>query len=318
MPLPSTPSSDSDSARRWTPIISSEREREIEREVVRLYGYAPGPHPHFSNTGTNSTSYAQLPTPSEPPIRGRQVDYTHVPPVPSRLALSIPSMSQSPTISPMSTVGPSSAIPRGHYPGRPLPMPPSATSHIMSGTSKTISSTAISQKLGIAHGPYGNENASQNPEALLIDFDTEVDLNSSASGAASGGIMDRTDVAVENGDLSDTSNISSMPHAEYQAIDVSREASGGSSVVEVPAPETLQFSEYTDLDFLVSRLEGENRNGSDYDVSHSYILLYPLSLISSCPLDHSSHPRICRASHPNSRFQSDISNISNFTTCSTR
>lgn len=269
--LPSTPSSSSDSSsiREWNPTLSNERGREIEQEVGRLYGHAPGPHPFFHDSNPYPAAYAhsQPITSTEYPVRARQVDYTHVPPVPSRLAISIPADSQSPMSTPMSSAVPLSATPRGnHYRGRPLPMPPGATAPIA-----PLSVGNLHNAGAIQYGNHGGSHSqTQVPEALLIDFDTEVDANTSASESAfDGGAMNRTDVAVENGDFSESSSMSAGSREDLRIPGTLGQPPRATERSLTPAEPRPQFSEYTDLDLLLSRMEGDNQNGSDYDVSHT-------------------------------------------------
>jgi len=100
------------------------------------------------------------------------------------------------------------------------------------------------------------------PEALLIDFDTELDSNNSGNSSSIGDNMDLTSAAVENvGDLLSFSAREDEEGSVFESAGSSNTLNTASPVIERP-----QFSEYTDLDVLLSRLEGQNRNGADYDV----------------------------------------------------
>ena len=260
---------DANLVRFWTPTLSAEKERTIEREVGRRYSYAPGHHSYFNTFPT----YMQVPSSASSdfrmPVRaGPAVDYAHVPPVPSRLAVSIPTHSNFQSSSP--SVGSSPATPRGHYPGRPLPLTPGALSPIAAVGHSCLPSTHTVQnrRQGEIHDhTHGIGNV---PEGLLIDLETDLDANNSGGSSSIGeGGTDRT-AAVENG--RDFSNFSANSADRGSVFEINDGLhadglhAGSSTSAAAAAPERSQLSEYTDLDVLISRMEGENRNGSDYDV----------------------------------------------------
>lgn len=113
---------------------------------------------------------------------------------------------------------------------------------------------------GQAHDRAGSNG--RVPEALLIDFETEIEAN---HGSSVGDDIDRTSAAVENsGDL-----LSSGLAAEDEQRSVFESTgSSNTSIATSPvvASERPQFSEYTDLDILLARLERNDHNGTDYDV----------------------------------------------------
>lgn len=269
IPLPPTPS-DPSSVRPWIPIHSVEKDREIQREVRRRYGYAPGPH-LYSNASTHPQPPAPVPNDYSITARtGPVVDYTHVPTVPSRLAVSIPTYSQSPPLSSRSITS-SPATPRGHhFPGRPLPMTPHVASPVATVGNGMPSSVGIMQ--GWSHRRQQHHDQIHNhtdvnvPEGLLIDFETDLDSNN-GSGSTYGGDMDGTAAGDENGTDFPIPSPGSAADDERQSVFESTGSSDTSSAASpvVTAPAPPQFSEYTDLDVLLSRME-ENQNGTNYDV----------------------------------------------------
>jgi hypothetical protein len=268
VPLPPTPS-DPSSVRPWIPILSGEKDREIQREVRRRYGYAPGPH-LYSNA---SSTYTQppAPAPNDYPITARTgpaVDYTHVPAVPSRLAVSIPTYSQSPPLSSRSITS-SPATPRGHhFPGRPLPMTPRVASPAAIVGNGLPSSVGIMQNRSHRqHDQIHNHTDVNVPEGLLIDFETDLNSNNRSSGTMGGGDVDGTAAVGENGTDFPISSPGSAVDDERQSVFESAGSSDTSSAASpvVAAPPPPQFSEYTNLDVLLSRME-ENHNGTNYDV----------------------------------------------------
>lgn len=268
-PPPPSTLNNPNSPKAYTPTLWNERGREVEQEVGRLYGHSPGPHPFFHNSNHYPTANAQSqPTISaEYPAKARQVDYTHVPAVSSRLAISIPTNPQSP-VSPISSAVPLSATPRGHhYRGRPLPMPPGATSPV---APLSVANLHAIQYQGEHCGHQGSSHSQpQVPEALLIDFDAEVEANTSESASECGDIS-QTDVAVnKNGDYSRSSSVSASSRRDRRAPDALGEGHRVSEPSLTTAEPRPQFSEYTDLDILLSGIQGDNQNGSDYDVSHT-------------------------------------------------
>jgi hypothetical protein len=97
------------------------------------------------------------------------------------------------------------------------------------------------------------------PEALLIDFDTDLEANDSLIVGAD---VDRASAAVENGgDLLSLAPAEDEQRSVFESTGSSNTSSAASPVITPP-----EFSEYTDLDVLLSRLEGQNHNGADYDV----------------------------------------------------
>ena len=106
------------------------------------------------------------------------------------------------------------------------------------------------------------------PEALLIDFDTEPEANNSRnSNSSEGADVDRTFTAVQN--------VGRLLPFGITVEDERRsvfESTGSSNTSGATSPAVIaslqpQFSEYTDLHLLLSRLEGQNSDGADYDVN---------------------------------------------------
>jgi hypothetical protein len=299
-PLPPTPA-DSSSVRPWMPMLSTEREHGIQQEVGRRYGYAPGPHPYFNA----SSNYTQplAPAPSDYPVTARTrpaVDYTHVPSVPSRLAVSIPTSSRSPSFSPTS-VASSPATPHGHhFPGRPLPRTPRVSPPVATAGNGLPPSAGVMQNQTHSQRQYGqihNYAGVNVPEGLLIDFET--DLDSNRSNSIGGGDINRV---AENGEDFLTSSPRSTTDDERRSVFESAGSSDTSSAASpvIAAPYPPQFSEYTDLDVLLSRIE-ENQNGTDYDVRTICFILLPLTYIICVSTDPSPRPGIRRSCCPKSK-----------------
>ena len=259
------------SPKAYAPTLWNERSRQVEQEVGRLYGHAPGPHPFFHGPNHSSAhAHLQPIVSTEYPTRARQVDYTHVPAVPSKLAISIPTNPQSPISTPRSPAVPLSATPRGHhYRGRPLPVPPGATS--------PVAPLSVPNLHAIQGEHWGHQEGShsqpQVPEALLIDFDTEVDANTGES-AFGGGDINRTDVAIEYGDFSRPWSMSAGSHRGRRTPGTLREVHRVTEQSLTTEEPHSQLSEYTDLDILLSGMQGNNRNGSDYEVSHHLSIIF--------------------------------------------
>lgn len=247
VPLPPTPS-DSDPVisrlRGWPSKSTIQKERDTEQEVGRLHSYASSPRPFF--TSSISNTYTQSSVPGDCLARARAADYAHVPSIPSRLAVNIPAYS--PLLAPMQ-VAPSPATPRScHYRGRPLPTTPAMSSAVL----PAAATQDHNHHYCVTHDRTRSDEIV--PEGLLIDFDTDINTNTgSRSVTTQGGDMDRTTAAVENGDLSMSGSLEDMP-------------SPGAANLAVTTPERPQFSEYTDLDLLTSRLAVDGHDGSDYDV----------------------------------------------------
>jgi hypothetical protein len=252
---------DANLVRFWTPTLSAEKEPTIEREVGRRYSYAPGPHSYFNTFPT----YMQVPSSASSdfpmPVRARPaVDYAHVPPVSSRLAVSIPTHSHCQPSSP--SVGSSPATPRGHYPGRPLPLTPSASSPITAYGHSFLPSAHIVQNRSQGEIQDQIHSIGNVPEGLLIDLETDLDSNNSGGSSSIG--EGRTDRTVTAGNFSNVSANSADRGSVFEINDGLHVASSTSAAAT--APERSQLLEYTDLDVLLSRMEDESHNGSDYDV----------------------------------------------------
>jgi hypothetical protein len=115
------------------------------------------------------------------------------------------------------------------------------------------------------HDQIHNHTDVNVPEGLLIDFETDLDSNN-RSGSTYGGDVDGTAAGDENGTDFPISSPGSAADDERQSVFESAGSSDTSSAASpvVTAPPPLQFSEYTDLDTLLSRME-ENQNGTNYD-----------------------------------------------------
>ena len=101
---------------------------------------------------------------------------------------------------------------------------------------------------------------------MLIDFETDLDANNSRGiGSIREGDMVRVSTPQNGGDLSIFAPGSA---GERQSVFESVEGPNmsGANDPTVAAPERPQFLEDTDLDILLSRTEGENLNGDNYDV----------------------------------------------------
>jgi hypothetical protein len=117
------------------------------------------------------------------------------------------------------------------------------------------------------HDQIHNHTDVNVPEGLLIDFETDLNSNNRSSGTMGGGDVDGTAAVGENGTDFPISSPGSAVDDERQSVFESAGSSDTSSAASpvVAAPPPPQFSEYTNLDVLLSRME-ENHNGTNYDV----------------------------------------------------
>ncbi|KAF9459700.1 hypothetical protein BDZ94DRAFT_1002213 [Collybia nuda] len=140
------------------------------------------------------------------------------------------------------------SLSKRHYPGRPLPRPPGATRPLVDSTYA------------------GNGDCDefridvQCPEGLLIDLDDTSLIEHSGCSTPQ---TDRSQVYTHT-TPSGASSVEFLGSTTDSTLPSHYEGSTVSTPV-ASLPPTAQYSEFTDLDMLVSRLNEEQRNGSDYD-----------------------------------------------------
>jgi hypothetical protein len=153
------------------------------------------------------------------------------------------------TTSPLSDRGPQ--VPH-HYPGRPLPRPPGPESPLY-------------MSYGLRHDPV-MPLAQQNghvPEGLLIDFESDC-LESAVQPQS------------QQGDHSVDRGTSETPLRSPPPVQLPLPTTPTPTPTsERPLPPA--FSQYTDLDLILSRLEDEDRTGANYEVSDPTFTLYHFS-----------------------------------------
>ncbi|KAG6812894.1 hypothetical protein H0H92_015629 [Tricholoma furcatifolium] len=144
---------------------------------------------------------------------------------------------------------------RRHYPGRPLPRPPSATRSLVDST------------YGIHEPRAQTSSNSQCPEGLLIDLDSPPVLSNPPTPRINDehSLLARPSYATSSSSSVDL--LGSITDMDTPVIP--RHPSPNHSE-PVPTPNeqtsTTPYSEITDLDVLVSRIsENESQDGSDYD-----------------------------------------------------
>ncbi|KAF7983170.1 hypothetical protein HWV62_23404 [Athelia sp. TMB] len=287
VPLPITPFEASPRSG-WPSLLQDEHDGEIEREVESIYG-----SPHSCVCGAAS-SVTQSPTSSPQTVHTDisarvtrpPIDYIHPPLIPSKLALSIPAPVQpqishfsrpsspmssiistpiTPPISPATSLSTLPASPRSHYAGRPLPLPPHPPmgARPMSPSFSMQTFSAPSSEPTTPTG-YGNDsaNGSYVPEAMLIDFGTEIDSDANIGDSAS---AIHGDANVHDNDRASWVSATSWG-SDQESI---YESAAGTYVPEMTTPPAAPaqplFSEFTDLDLLVSTMQDGPSDGTDYD-----------------------------------------------------
>ncbi|RDB27794.1 hypothetical protein Hypma_002152 [Hypsizygus marmoreus] len=143
---------------------------------------------------------------------------------------------------------------RHHYPGRPLPRPP--------GTTRTLvdSTYAGNEDLQVNRDDYLRTIC---PEGLLIDLDDDSLPDNSAGNVEPPSSTDGPD----SSQMIPVSATASASSVEFLGSTVDNSEQDVSTLetptAQSPAPAT--YSEVTDLDVLVSRLDEGQQNGTNYD-----------------------------------------------------
>lgn len=154
--------------------------------------------------------------------------------------------------------GPSTS--RRHYPGRPLPRPPGTTRALVDSTYAGHGDSTIDDvRIDV-----------QCPEGLLIDLDDTSLMGHSGTSTPQ---TDRSHIQT-SAPPSSASSTEFLGLVTDSTIASNYESSNVSTPTAV-LPASAQFSEFTDLDVLVSRLNEERRNGADYDVRPQISLISP-------------------------------------------
>lgn len=139
-----------------------------------------------------------------------------------------------------------------HYPGRPLPRPPAQTAR----AAAIVDSTFAPHPQPDVNPVQANHV--QVPVGLLVDF----------------GETERRSVLPQRGHplLEPTAVGLNEPHVDETAVASPRVDTGPEYVSDPPAgrgsSREAPFLELTDLDLLVSRLDEERRDGTDYEVEY--------------------------------------------------
>lgn len=158
------------------------------------------------------------------------------------------------------------ASPFSHYSGRTLPLPPNVVGARPMSPSFSRQTFSIPSAEPIALTGYGNDNAKRSniPEAMLINFGTETD----------------SDTAVSDRSLTAHGSVTALDKDKAQWVSatlrglpsesINESAAGANApiIATPPAPPALSlYSEITDLDLLISRMQNGPSNRADHDVS---------------------------------------------------
>ncbi|KAG6849527.1 hypothetical protein H0H93_007777 [Arthromyces matolae] len=152
---------------------------------------------------------------------------------------------------------------RRHYPGRPLPQPPSATRSLIDSAYGNIAQEEF---------PASAADLNPCPEGLLIDlgdsFTSGMSINVPPTPTANPGALHLMTPSYATSSSSSVDLLTSIADDEPPVIAEERPNHMGSdsSPLVRPNARPALFSEVTDLDVLVSRIsEEENQEGLDYD-----------------------------------------------------
>lgn len=187
---------------------------------------------------------------------------------------------------------------RRHYPGRPLPRPPGTTRAVVdsvyasrynpqaSGTGSALSTCpeGLLIDFGDASLAVSETNAQDHPwnDSLHVPFSATASMSSVE---LSGSTLDDP-FSLPLDAPTPSTPAAETPTTQSLTILPATQITTAPPTVQAPTPvSTGPFSEITDLDVLVSRLDEEHRNGSNYDVSTIIVYKqYPNCYISGSAL----------------------------------
>lgn len=163
---------------------------------------------------------------------------------------------------------------RRHYPGRPLPRPPPVVPRMVDSTYAPHQDSPVDDD--ISHD--------QVPEGLLIDLGDTPPITESPTTSVMPAIIPPQPLhellfaSLNRPHFGTTSSNESVIESQDSHTDVLASSYSllAPDITSDPRSPPDTFSQFTDLDALVARLENDNHDGSDYDVSYFFLLCLSL------------------------------------------
>ncbi|KAF7983227.1 hypothetical protein HWV62_23518 [Athelia sp. TMB] len=245
----------------WSSLLNEEHDGEIEHDVENIYGPA---NPRTRRAGSDVHTQSPMPSPQvalsiSAPVQPKTSQISQPsPPMPS---------TSTPITPPISSAMRSSKLPASpfsHYSGRTLPLPPNVVGARPMSPSFSRQTFSTPSAEPIALTGYGNDNAKRSniPEAMLINFGTETDSHATVSDCSRLGHGSVT--ALDNDKAQWVSATSRGLHSE--SVNESAAGANAPIIATPPAPPALSlYSEITDLDLLISRMQNGPSDRTDYD-----------------------------------------------------